>query len=233
MIREERFRVFLSSMEPDLPPFLDRLEQDCVREGIPIIRPQMRSLLRVLLPLAGPSRILEIGTAVGFSALFMCRYCSTLRELVTIEADPVRADTARSHIRSAGCQDRIRVVEGDASRVLPLLQDSFDLILTDAAKGQYIHWLPDMRRLMRTGSVLVSDNVLQEGRLLEPRCLVERRDRTIYGRMRDYLWQLSHDPELATTILPIGDGVALSVKVSGKPDGVSVPAGTDGIRGEP
>ena len=216
MIPEERFRVFLASMEPDLPADLRELEQECKRDGVPLIRPQMQSLLRVLTAQIRPRRILEIGTGVGFSALFMYRCAGTDPEILTIESQADRAVEARENFARFGCQDRIRLLEGDASRVLPALSGSFDLIFMDAAKGQYIHWLPDMRRLMHTGSVLVSDNVLQEGRLLESRYMVERRDRTIYRRMREYLHALTHDPGLTTTILPIADGAALSVRLEEK-----------------
>ena len=216
MTDEERFRVFLASMEPDLPEQLRELEQACKRDNVPLIRPQMQSLLRVLTAQIRPRRILEIGTGAGFSALFMYSCAGDSPEIVTIESDPSRAQKARENFDRSGCPDRFRLLEGDASRVLPALDGSFDLIFMDAAKGQYIHWLPDMRRLMHTGSVLVSDNVLQEGRLLESRYMVERRDRTIYRRMREYLHALTHDPGLATTILPIADGAALSVRLEEK-----------------
>ena len=213
MISQERFEVFAASMEPDLPADLSELEQACIREGVPLIRPRMQSLLRVLIAQIRPRRILEIGTGAGFSALFMCSCAGKDLELVTVESSADRARSARESFARFGCQDRIRLLEGDASRVLPVLDGCFDLIFMDAAKGQYIHWLPDMRRLMHAGSVLVSDNVLQEGRLLESRYMVERRDRTIYRRMREYLHALTHDAGLATTILPIADGAALSVRL--------------------
>ena len=105
-----------------------------------------------------------------------------------------------------------RILEGDAGEILKNLTGTFDMIFMDAAKGQYIHWLPDVLRLMKEGSVLVSDNVLQEGDIIESHYLVERRNRTIYKRMREYLWQLTHSPVLRTSVLPLGDGAAVSVK---------------------
>ena len=134
--------------------------------------------------------------------------------MVTIEHDAGRAERARENFRRAGRSGQIRLLEGDAGILLPELSGEFDLIFMDAAKGQYIHWLPDILRLLAPGGVLLSDNVLQEGDLIESRYLVERRNRTIYKRMREYLYTLTHDPALSTSVLPLGDGAALTVKLT-------------------
>ena len=120
---------------------------------------------------------------------------------------------AEKNFREAGRQEQITLLAGDADDLLQKLEGPFDLIFMDAAKGQYIHWLPDVIRLMHPGSLLVSDNVLQNGDLVQSHFLVERRKRTIYKRMREYLFALTHDPLLETVILPSGDGTALSVKL--------------------
>ncbi|MBR2528193.1 MAG: O-methyltransferase [Blautia sp.] len=206
-------QIFLSSLQEDLPDCLDRIWLRARMDQVPVIRDQVQSLLKVLLALQKPERILEIGTATGFSALFMCEYGPTDVQVTTIEKDEKRAAQAAANIADLGRQGQIHLLTGDASRILPSLSPSFDLIFMDAAKGQYIRWLPDMLRLMHTGSVLVSDNCLRGGDILESHFLVERRDRTIFHRMREYLYSLTHTPGLRTTVLPTGDGVSVTVKV--------------------
>ena len=166
----------------------------------------------MFLALNQPKRILEVGTAVGFSTLLMCEYGPEDLQIVTIENYEKRIPIARENFRKAERESQITLLEGDAGEILKGLKGSFDMIFMDAAKGQYINWLPDVKRLMKKGSVLISDNVLQEGDIIESHYLVERRNRTIYKRMREYLYQLKHDPALVTSILPLGDGVTVSVK---------------------
>ena len=153
-----------------------------------------------------------MGTAVGFSTLLMCEYAPENVQIVTIENYEKRIPLAKENFAKAGKQDQITLLEGDAGEILKNLDGEFDLIFMDAAKGQYIHWLPDVLRLMKKGGVLISDNVLQEGDLIQSHYLVERRNRTIYKRMREYLFELTHHPSLVTSVLPLGDGVTLSIK---------------------
>ena len=180
---------------------------------VPVIRRETQKLLRTLLALQKPMNILEVGTAVGFSTLLMCEYGPEQLHITTIENDKERALEAEKNFREEGRQEQITLLDGDADDLLKKLEGSFDLIFMDAAKGQYVHWLPDVIRLMHPGSLLVSDNVLQNGDLVQSHFLVERRKRTIYKRMREYLFALTHDPLLETVILPSGDGTALSVKL--------------------
>ena len=193
-------------------PFLEELEQIALRDRVPIIRREMQSFIKMFLALNQPKRILEVGTAVGFSTLLMCEYGPEDLQIVTIENYEKRIPIARENFRKAERESQITLLEGDAGEILKGLKGSFDMIFMDAAKGQYINWLPDVKRLMKKGSVLISDNVLQEGDIIESHYLVERRNRTIYKRMREYLYQLKHDPALVTSILPLGDGVTVSVK---------------------
>ena len=212
MIIDERMRVYINSLSRPLSPMLEALERDASREGVPIIRPETQSLIRTVLAMKTPRSILEIGTAVGFSALLMREYAPEGAKITTIENYPKRIAEAEKNFAAAGAEDRITFLKGDAGTILPSLTGPFDLIFLDAAKGQYINWLPDLLRLMAPGAVLLSDNVLQEGEILESHFLVERRKRTIHKRMREYLFQITHDPSLTTTILTVGDGLALSVK---------------------
>ena len=159
-----------------------------------------------------PQQILEVGTAVGFSTLLMCEYGQPEAHITTIENYEKRIPIAKENFRKAGKEQNITLLEGDAGEILKTLDGTFDMIFMDAAKGQYIHWLPDVVRLLAPEGILVSDNVLQEGELIESHYLVERRNRTIYKRMREYLYELKHHPQLLTTILPLGDGVSVSIK---------------------
>ncbi|MDY4693188.1 MAG: O-methyltransferase [Blautia sp.] len=212
MIVNERMRTYINSLDMGNTPFLEKLEEYAIRERVPVIRREMQSFLKMFLALKQPERILEVGTAIGFSTLLMCEYGPKNLEITTIENYEKRIPIAMDNFRKAGRQDQITLLQGDAGEVLGELNGTFDMIFMDAAKGQYIHWLDDVLRLMKKGSVLISDNVLQEGDIIESHYLVERRKRTIYKRMREYLYELKHNPSLVTSILPLGDGVAVSVK---------------------
>lgn len=205
-------RTYINSLDRGNTAFLEELEQTALRDRVPVIRREMQSFIKTFLAMNQPGRILEVGTAIGFSTLLMCEYGREDLQIVTIENYDKRIPIARENFRRAGREDQITLLEGDAGELLKTLEGPFDMIFMDAAKGQYIHWLPDIRRLMAKGSVLISDNVLQEGDIIESHYLVERRKRTIYKRMREYLYELKHDPSFVTSILPLGDGVTVSVK---------------------
>lgn len=212
MITEERISAFINSFDKGNTPFLDELEKSALAAGIPIIRPEMQSLLKLLLAMKQPEQILEVGTAIGFSALLMSEYGPKDCRITTIEKYEKRIPEALLNFRKAGKEEAITLLAGDASAVLKGLKGSYDLIFMDAAKGQYIHFLPDILRLLPQGGLLVSDNVLKGGEIMESRFAVTRRDRTIHTRMREYLYELKHNELLETTILPVGDGVTVSVR---------------------
>ena len=212
MIVEERMRTFINSLDTGNTPFLDELECSALSEGVPIIRKEMQSFIKTLLALAKPQKILEVGTAVGFSTLLMCEYGRPDLHITTIENYEKRIPIARQNFVRAGKEKKITLLEGDAMDVLKTLEGPYDFIFMDAAKGQYIHYLPEILRLLAKGGILVSDNVMQDGDVIESRFAVERRDRTIHARMREYLYELKHNDALVTSIIPLGDGVALSVK---------------------
>ncbi|MDE6203872.1 MAG: O-methyltransferase [Lachnospiraceae bacterium] len=213
MITEERISTFINSFDAGNTPFLNQLEQYAIKTNVPVIRPQTQSFLKLLLAMKQPEQILEVGTAIGFSALLMSEYAPEGCRITTIEKYEKRIPLAKENFRKAGKEKEITLLEGDALEILKNLEGVYDFIFMDAAKGQYIHFLPDILRLMPAGGVLVSDNVLQDGNVLESRYAVTRRDRTIHARMREYLYQLKHNEQLRTDILPLGDGVTVSVKV--------------------
>lgn len=212
MITDERLTTFINSLESRDLPILEEIEQEALDANVPIIRKETQSFLKVLLQIHRPMRILEAGTAVGFSALLMNAYAPEGCHITTIENYEKRIPIARENFRRARKEEAITLVEGDALEVMKGLEGPFDLIFMDAAKGQYIHYMPEAIRLLRKGGLLVSDNVLQDGDVLESRFAVERRNRTIHSRMREYLYELKHDERLLTSIVPLGDGIALSVK---------------------
>ncbi len=212
MIVEERLVAYLHSLETENSEILEQIEKEALETYVPIIRKEMQSFLKVLLLMKRPLKILEVGTAVGFSAILMSEYVSEECQITTIENYEKRIPIARENFRRAGKERQITLLEGDALEVMKNLEDSYDFIFMDAAKGQYIAYLPEVMRLLAPQGILVSDNVLQEGEIIESRFVVERRDRTIHSRMREYLYTLKHHPELETSILPLGDGVALSIR---------------------
>ena len=212
MIVDERMRTYINSLNTGNTDFLEELEQTALETGVPVIRREMQSFIKTLLAMKKPKRILEVGTAVGFSTLLMCEYGPSDLKITTIENYEKRIPIAKENFKKAEREEQITLLEGDAGEILKTLSGTYDFIFMDASKGQYITWLPDILRLMEKGSVLVSDNVLQEGDIIESRYLVERRNRTIYKRMREYLYELTHNPILVTSVLPVGDGAAVSIR---------------------
>ena len=212
MIVDERMVAFINSFDKGNTPFLNEIEKYALETQVPIIRKEMQSFLRFLLTMKKPMKILEVGTAIGFSALLMSEYAPKGCQITTIEKYEPRIPIAREYFRKAGKEDCITLLEGDATDILQQLDDTYDLIFMDAAKGQYIHFMPDILRLLAKDGLLISDNVLQDGDIIESRYAVVRRNRTIHGRMREYLYELTHHPKLETSILPVGDGITLSVK---------------------
>ncbi len=179
---------------------------------VPVIRPEAREFIRTLLLMNKPQYILEIGTAVGYSALFMQSVVEDA-EITTMELDPERIAKAKDNFSSMGKEDKITLMEGDAYELLKQLDSGhYDFIFVDAAKAQYINYLPEVKRVASSGAVILTDNILQEGDVLESHFLVEKRNRTIHDRMREYLYAITHDDELTTSILSVGDGMALSIR---------------------
>lgn len=213
MIVDERLVTYINSLDSGNTEILDRIEKEATATYVPIIRKEMQQFLKLILSIKKPERILEVGTAVGFSAILMAEYNPADCQITTIENYEKRIPIAKENFRRAGKESQITLLEGDAADILKTLEEPYDLIFMDAAKGQYINFMPDVLRLLSKDGILVSDNVLQDGDIIESRFVVTRRNRTIHKRMRDYLYELTHNDELVTAVLPIGDGITVSSRV--------------------
>ena len=211
-IVNERIVDYINSLDKGNSPVCNAIEKDALADGVPIIRKEMGNLLKVLLLLKQPQKILEVGTAVGYSSILMSENMPQNCRITTIENYEKRIPVAKNNFKRAGKEEVITLLEGDAMDILKELDGTYDFIFMDAAKGQYINFLPELLRLMPAGGLLISDNVLQEGDIVESRYGVTRRNRTIHTRMREYIYTLTHAEQLETSIVPIGDGITLSVK---------------------
>lgn len=214
MMDQDRITQYIHSLDRGHGAFCDQIAKTARAGRVPVIRKETAVFLQTMVASKQPKHILEVGTAVGYSALLMAQVMPEGTDIITIEKYEPRIPVARENFEKAGMSDRITLLEGDAGAILKELDGPFDFIFMDAAKGQYIHFLPEVLRLLKKGGLLVSDNVLQDGDIIESRFAVTRRNRTIYSRMRDYLWQLKHMKEFETAVLTVGDGVTISTKLT-------------------
>ena len=215
MDKKERISQFIQSFLPERNAFLERVRKEALSEAVPILREETAALLRVCLKTKDKPRILELGTAVGYSALVMMDAIEGEGEIVTVENFPPRIEKAKENFGASPYKDKICLMEGDGAEILEELlekKEQFSFIFLDAAKAQYPLWFPSLLKLLSSGGILFCDNILQGELLLESRFYLERRQRTIHKRMREFLRLLQREKSLETSILPIGDGVSLSIK---------------------
>jgi len=213
MLGDERISSFIESLDRGGSDILNTIEKEALADEVPIIRKETQSLLRYLVAAHRPDKILEVGTATGFSGILMWEASGKQVKITTIEKYEKRIPEARRNFERAGAENYITLLEGDALEILGAMEGEFPFIFMDAAKAQYINFLPDVTRLLAKGGILVTDNVLKGGDICESRYAVTRRDRTIHTRMREYLYELTHSDTYETVVLNNGDGVALSVKI--------------------
>ena len=212
MVDLDRINTFVNAFSEVEEGAIEELYREAVKSGVPVIRPSAKSFLKVMLEMKKPMSALEIGAAVGYSALYALSHMPEGARLSTIERDEEMITAAKSNISRFGMEERIRLYEGDALEILKTLPDrSFDYIFVDAAKGQYINFLPDIKRLAMTGALIITDNIFQDGTIFESRFEVTRTDRTIHERIREYLTALKNDNELITSVVPVGDGMTVSI----------------------
>ena len=208
-----RISSFIKSYIKDDEGELGKIYSGAVRDRVPVMRKETRELLKTQLIMKKPMQLLEIGTAVGYSSIYMSNYLEEGGKITTIELDEERVKVARDNIAKLNKSHIIEVIEGDAYEILKTLPNEYyDFAFVDAAKGQYINYYPDVMRVVKAKGVIISDNVLQDGDVLESHFTVDKRNRTIHDRMREYLYTITHDDRLDTAILSVGDGVAISIK---------------------
>ena len=211
MITNLKVLEYLDIISPVNSQTVEEIRSVAKKNYIPIIKRDTENLLKFVLKMQNPKSILEIGCAVGYSAIVMLE--NSCADIVTVEKMPERVEEAKKNIKYANLEDRAKIIEGDAGEILERLVNEnkkFDFIFMDAAKAQYITWLPTVKALLKDKGIIFSDNCLQEGDLLESSFAIRKRDKTIHKRMRDYIYLLLHDEDLESWIFSIGDGVLLS-----------------------
>ena len=209
----ERISAFIKAYISDDEGLLGQIYSEAIRDRVPVMRPETREFLKTQLIMKKPMQLLEIGTAVGYSSIYMSQYLGVGGRITTIELDEERVQIARRNIEAMNLSQVISVLQGDAYEVLKTLpDDAYDFAFVDAAKGQYINYYPDVMRVVKAGGIIISDNILQDGDVLESHFTVDKRNRTIHDRMREYIYTITHDERLDTAILSVGDGMAISVK---------------------
>jgi predicted O-methyltransferase YrrM len=210
----ERVSSFIKSYIPDDEGTLGEIYAKALHDGVPVMRPETKELLKTQLLLKRCTNVLEIGTAVGYSALFMKQYLTEAAHITTMEISSERVKDARENIKKVygDSASGITILQGDACELIKTLpEDSFDFVFMDAAKAQYLNYLNELYRVVKEGALIFTDNVLQDGEILESHFTVNKRNRTIHDRMREFLHVITTDKRLATSILSVADGVALSI----------------------
>ena len=210
----DRISSFIDSFIVDDEGILGEIYMSAIKRGVPVIRRSAKEFLKTQLLIKKPKNILEIGTAIGYSSLYMSQYIDEDGRITTLELDETRVIEAKENIKKLGKEEVIKVIKGDALEIISTLpDDSYDFLFVDAAKGQYINYYEDVIRIAKSGAVIISDNILQDGEILESHFTVEKRNRTIHDRMRDYIYKITHDKRVESSILPLADGMAVTIKV--------------------
>ena len=212
-VTDDYINSYLRTIQPHYDGVLGEIEKESRDAQVPVIPHETARLLSVLLTMKKPKNILEVGTAVAFSSGLMSRYLQDGGTITTIDRYELMLQDARKNIARMGLEDTIKSLEGDAADILPTLTGPYDVIFLDAAKGQYSAFLPHCLRLLPVGGLLIVDDVLQGGDIAKTRFSVPRRQRTIHKRLRNFLWDISHNDALESSIVPIGDGLAVCVKI--------------------
>ena len=212
MITDKHVEEYINTLSDELVSYLADIEKKALADGVPIIKKPTQNLLKFIIKNNKIESILEVGSAIGFSALLMSEYLGETGRIITIEKMHSRVVEAKNNIKKADKEDVIELIEGDALEELAQINTKFDMVFIDAAKGQYNNYFDDIIDKINIGGILLCDNVLQEGEIASSRYAVARRNRTIHARMREFLHIITHDSRLNTIVLPIGDGVTLSYK---------------------
>lgn len=205
---------YIKALVPETTGILKEIEDYAKENSVPIVQKDVANLLKFMVNLNKPCRILELGTAIGYSAILMCTNSTPSTKIVSVERDEAMVLKARENIKRYNLEGNIEVIEGDCLEVLENMEEEFDFIFIDAGKGHYNHMLPHCLRILRKDGTIFADNVLFRG-MVASRELLIRRKITIVKRMQKYLNLVCKDPNLLTTVLPIGDGVAITKRKDG------------------
>lgn len=200
-------------MDSLIEDLLDNIRKYANNNKIPILIDETASLMEIITRVSMPKRILEIGTAIGYSSIILASNLIEDGKLDTIELNPDMVQIAWENIRKAGFTNRIKVIEGDAGEVLPALSGTYDLIFMDAAKSKYVEFLPHCLRLVKKDGLIITDNVLYKG-MTEGSEWVRHKQRTAVRNLREFLKLIKNHPQLKTSVIDIGDGLAISLKVN-------------------
>lgn len=211
-IEEYRVNDFIKSLSNEDDDILN-LKKYALNNDVPIIRDEIKDFLRFIINISKPKNILEIGTAIGYSTLIMHKGDRDA-SITTIEDYPKRIVEAKNNITKYFDDTKITLIEKDATIYLQECKNDnyYDFVFLDAAKGQYINWLNDIKRITKKSGIIMADNIFKDGEILESKFLIKKRDRTIHKRMRDFLYEIKHDDELTTYIYNLGDGISVSIK---------------------
>lgn len=210
---ENYLAEYINNIQTNCDGNLGELQKWAYEQGLPIIPKDVVKLLGFVLGLKKPKAILEIGMAVGFSASYMSQYLSEDGYIKTIDRYPLMIERARANFKKFGLEDKITILEGNANDILPTMDEKFDFVFMDAAKGQYITILPEVLRLTKVGGVIMADDILQDGRVAQDYFEIPKRQRTIHKRLNEFLQEITHNEKLRTSILTVGDGVVLIEKL--------------------
>ena len=211
-VTDDNLSSYLRIIQPKYDGVLGEIQEEAIEKQVPIVPHEVARFLSTILSIKKPKEVLEIGTAVGFSASLISGYLQEGGHVTTIDRYELMLKDARVNIKRMGLEDTIKIIEDDAANVLPKLEGPYDVVFLDAAKGQYIQFLPHILRLLPIGGILIADDVLQGGDIARSRFTVPRRQRTIHKRMRNFLWDISHLDCLESCIIPMGDGVVMCCK---------------------
>ena len=210
-INEDYITDYIRELTPRRSELLTSLEEYARKENVPIVEPEVAQLIRTLVTMNKPRNILEVGTAIGYSAILMGESLRGDWHITTLERSPKMIDLALENIKRAGYEDRIKVIEGDARETFPHLSSKYDFIFIDAAKGHYLEFFSYAAELLNPGGIILSDNVLYRG-MVATDDLVVRRQRTIVNRLREYLNHINSIDGFTSAVIPLGDGVAITYK---------------------
>lgn len=208
-ITHDYMEDYIRSLIPDSKGNLKVLEDFAKENAVPIVQKEAGKFLEFMVSMKKPMRILELGTAIGYSATLMYEAAGTKPYITTIERDENMIKYAKENIEKLGLQDNIIIKQGDCLEILASLEEPYDLIFMDAGKGHYNHFLPHCLRLLKKDGIIIADNVLFRG-MVASEDLVKRRKITIVKRMKTYLDLVSSDEDLITSVIPMGDGIAVT-----------------------